>query len=78
MNNSAAFLVLSPGRSLAGFFQKIGTDSPSTDQKEMLDRTLRLKISDRLKEKMLYHNAEDLLGLNKASKNNDRRHVFRG
>ena len=40
-----------------------GTDSPWTDQKEMLERTLRLKISDRMKEKMLYQNAVKLLGL---------------
>jgi hypothetical protein len=43
-----------------------GSDSPWTDQKEMLDRTLQLKISDRLKEKMLYKNAAVLLGLNKG------------
>jgi len=43
-----------------------GSDSPWTDQKEMLERTLQLKISDRLKEKMLYKNAAMLLGLNKA------------
>ena len=43
-----------------------GSDSPWTDQKEMLERTLRLKISDRLKEKMLFANAALLLGLKKA------------
>ncbi len=40
-----------------------GSDSPWTDQKEMLERTLRLKISDRLKEKMMYQNAALLLSL---------------
>jgi len=40
-----------------------GSDSPWTDQKEMLDRTLRLTISDRLKEKMMYKNASKLLAL---------------
>jgi predicted TIM-barrel fold metal-dependent hydrolase len=40
-----------------------GSDSPWTDQKEMLERTLALKISDALKEKMLYKNAAKLLGL---------------
>ncbi len=39
-----------------------GSDSPWTDQKEMLDRTLRLKIADSRKEKMLYLNAKALLG----------------
>lgn len=43
-----------------------GTDSPWTDQKEMLERTLRLKISDGLKEKMMYKNAAKLLGLKEA------------
>ena len=43
-----------------------GSDSPWTDQKEMLERTLHLKISDRLKEKMLYKNAAALLGLKMA------------
>jgi hypothetical protein len=32
----------------------------------MLDRTLRLKISDGLKEKMMYKNAAGLLGLKDA------------
>lgn len=40
-----------------------GSDSPWTDQKTMLDRTLQLKISDRVKEKMLYTNAAKLLKL---------------
>lgn len=40
-----------------------GTDSPWTDQKEMLERTLRLKISDSRKEKMMGKNAAKLLGL---------------
>jgi len=43
-----------------------GTDSPWADQKEMLERTLRLKISDGLKEKMMYKNAARLLGLKDA------------
>jgi hypothetical protein len=38
-----------------------GSDSPWTDQKEMLDRTLRLRIPDRRKEKLLYLNARALL-----------------
>ena len=40
-----------------------GTDSPWTDQKEMLDRTRHLNLSDRRKEKMFYDNAAVLLGL---------------
>ncbi len=40
-----------------------GTDSPWTDQKEMLDRTLKLRIPDSFKEKMLYKNAANLLRL---------------
>jgi len=40
-----------------------GTDSPWTDQKEMLDRTLRLNLSDSRKEKMMWKNAVKLLGL---------------
>ena len=40
-----------------------GSDSPWTDQKEMLERTLRLRISDGLKEKMMYKNAAKLLRL---------------
>ena len=40
-----------------------GSDSPWTDQKEMLDRTLRLGLSDSRMEKMLYLNARSLLGL---------------
>lgn len=42
-----------------------GSDSPWTDQKEMLERTLRLKIPDLLKEKMMYQNAEKLLGISR-------------
>lgn len=41
-----------------------GTDSPWTDQKTTLDRTLKLKMPDSRKEKMLFRNAERLLGLN--------------
>jgi uncharacterized protein len=40
-----------------------GSDSPWTDQKEMLERTLNLRIADRVKEKMVYANAARLLGL---------------
>jgi len=40
-----------------------GSDSPWTDQKEMLERTQKLKISGGFKEKMLYKNAARLLGL---------------
>ncbi len=43
-----------------------GSDSPWTDQKEMLERTLKLKISDNLKEKILFKNAVALLGLQKT------------
>jgi len=39
-----------------------GSDSPWTDQKEMLDRTLRLRLADGRKEKMMYRNAAALLG----------------
>jgi len=39
-----------------------GSDSPWTDQKEMLDRTLLLRMSERRREKMLYRNAATLLG----------------
>jgi len=42
-----------------------GSDSPWTDQKEMLERTMQLKLADRVKEKMLYENAAVLLGLGK-------------
>lgn len=42
-----------------------GSDSPWTDQQEMLERTLRLKISDGRKEKMVWKNAAMLLGLQK-------------
>ncbi|MDH4162847.1 MAG: amidohydrolase [Nitrospirota bacterium] len=40
-----------------------GSDSPWTDQKEMLERTLRLDISDSRKEKLLHKNAGVLLGM---------------
>jgi len=43
-----------------------GSDSPWTDQKETLERTLHLGIPDRVKEKMLSGNARALLGLKKA------------
>ena len=42
-----------------------GSDSPWTDQKEQLDRTLGLKLSDQRKEKLLYANAARLLRLNR-------------
>jgi predicted TIM-barrel fold metal-dependent hydrolase len=55
---------------LIGLFDEdrvlFGSDSPWTDQKEMLERTLQLKISDRVKEKILYKNAAVLLDLHKA------------
>ncbi len=38
-----------------------GSDSPWTDQKEMIDRALGLGISDEFKEKMLFRNAAALL-----------------
>jgi len=40
-----------------------GSDSPWTDQKQMLERTQQLRIPDRLKEKMLSTNAAHLLKL---------------
>lgn len=40
-----------------------GSDSPWTDQKEQLDRTLGLKLSDQRKEKLLFSNAARLLRL---------------
>ena len=40
-----------------------GSDSPWTDQQEMLKRTADLKISDARKEKLLYKNAANLLRL---------------
>ncbi len=43
-----------------------GTDSPWTDQKEMLERTLRLDLSDQRKEKMFFSNAARLLSLNRT------------
>lgn len=39
-----------------------GSDSPWTEQKEMLDRTLRLGLPDGRKEKLLFLNARALLG----------------
>jgi predicted TIM-barrel fold metal-dependent hydrolase len=55
---------------LIGYFDDerllFGSDSPWADQKEMLQRTLELKISDRLKEKMFYENAAMLLKLKKT------------
>lgn len=39
-----------------------GSDSPWTDQREMVERTRGLRISDGRKEKLLYGNAEALLG----------------
>jgi len=39
-----------------------GSDSPWSDQKEMLDRTQGLRISDGRKEKLLFLNARSLLG----------------
>jgi uncharacterized protein len=44
-----------------------GSDSPWTDQKEMVERTLQLKIPDGLKEKMMWKNAAKLLRLDKTS-----------
>jgi len=41
-----------------------GSDSPWTDQREMLLRTLALDISDSRKEKMMFKNAARLLALN--------------
>ncbi len=38
-----------------------GTDSPWADQKEMVERTLRLNLPDRVKEKLLWRNAVSLL-----------------
>lgn|SRR5574337_523966 len=38
-----------------------GSDSPWTDQKEMLERTLNLKVPAQRKEKMMYGNAAKLL-----------------
>jgi predicted TIM-barrel fold metal-dependent hydrolase len=40
-----------------------GSDSPWTNQQEMLERTLALNLSARRKEKLLYRNAAMLLGL---------------
>ena len=44
-----------------------GSDSPWTDQKEMLELTLGLRMSDRGKEKMLYDNAARILGMERQS-----------
>jgi hypothetical protein len=38
-----------------------GSDSPWTDQQEMLERTMRLGLSDSRKERLLYRNALSLL-----------------
>ena len=43
-----------------------GSDSPWTDQKEMIERTLQLRISDELKEKIVFGNAAHLLGLKRT------------
>lgn len=45
-----------------------GSDSPWTDQREMLERTLRLEISDARKDKLLIKNAGVLLGTPAARK----------
>jgi predicted TIM-barrel fold metal-dependent hydrolase len=39
-----------------------GSDSPWSDQKEMVERTLCLRIPDSRKEKMMFLNARALLG----------------
>lgn len=39
-----------------------GTDSPWTEQKEMVERTKALPIADTLKEKLFFTNAERLIG----------------
>ncbi len=44
-----------------------GSDSPWTDQKEMLERNANLELSSSRKEKMLYQNAARLLGLRPSS-----------
>ncbi len=44
-----------------------GSDSPWTDQKEMLERSTSLKLADRRKEKMFFGNAARLLGLDRSS-----------
>jgi predicted TIM-barrel fold metal-dependent hydrolase len=53
-----------------------GSDSPWTDQKEMLELTLILRMPDRGKEKMLHDNAARLLGLG-ASTSKSRAHAGR-
>jgi predicted TIM-barrel fold metal-dependent hydrolase len=44
-----------------------GSDSPWTDQREMVERTRKLRLSDERKEKLLSRNAERLLGKTAAS-----------
>jgi uncharacterized protein len=44
-----------------------GSDSPWSDQKEMLERTLNLRIPDSKKEKLMYLNARTLLGDERTS-----------
>ena len=43
-----------------------GSDSPWTDQKEMVERMLRLDLSERRLEKMLELNAREILGIKAA------------
>ncbi len=45
-----------------------GTDSPWTDQKEMVERVLNLPLNDNLKEKILYKNAISFLQVYDYSK----------
>jgi uncharacterized protein len=44
-----------------------GSDSPWSDQKEMQERTLNLRIPDSKKEKLMYLNAQALLGGERTS-----------
>lgn len=44
-----------------------GSDSPWTDQKEMLERTLKLRLPEKRMEKMMYGNVARLLRINNAS-----------
>jgi len=46
-----------------------GSDSPWSDQKEMLERTLCLRMPDSRKEKMLFLNARALLGIEGTKEN---------
>jgi hypothetical protein len=46
-----------------------GSDSPWSDQKEMVERTLCLGIPDSRKEKMLFLNARALLGIEGTKEN---------